>query len=76
MTINGFWPLTSVNLYHKRGTFAGLKFRGIHAQYMDFRGNTFTVEGQGTIYICLYFEQKIHRKNFHNSLKNRKILAQ
>ena len=27
---------------------------------MDFRGNTFAVQGQGTIYV--YLEEKIHRK--------------
>ena len=40
---------------------------------MDFRGNTFAVQGQGTIYV--YLEEKIHRKNFCASSKNHESLA-
>ena len=37
---------------------------------MDFLGNTFAAQGQGTY--MLYLEQKIHGKNFHALLKPQK----
>ena len=51
-------------------TFGGLNFCGIYNQWIFavilLRYNA---EHLHTIYICLYLEQKIHRKNFHTSLK-------
>ena len=39
-----------------------------YSHYMDFPGNTFVVQGQGTY--MLYLEQKIHGTNFYALLKS------
>ena len=65
-----------LKVYHKRGNFHWAKLSW-YPQCMDFHGITFVVQ-LGTN-ICLYLEQKIHRKNFCASLKdceNHESLAQ
>ena len=52
-------------------SFAGLSFHSIYIIWINFLGNTFAVQGQG-----VYMLYKIHGKNFHTLLKNRKSLAQ
>ena len=62
------WPRgTYAHTYRKRGKFHWAKLLW-YPQYTAIHGNTFAVQSQGA-HILLYLEQKIHRKNFHTSLK-------
>ena len=50
-------------VYHKRGNFHWVKHLQ-YPQYMEFRGNIFTVQGQGAIYVLTAFwETKLKDTN-------------